>query len=50
MGNAPANLSMIRSLVMAILRYHGYSSMTTAIRSIAHDLEKILLLIGTQKS
>ncbi|NEP28305.1 MAG: ISAs1 family transposase [Moorea sp. SIO3I6] len=48
-GNAPANLSMIRSLVIAILRYHGYSSITTALRSIAHDLEKILLLIGTQK-
>ncbi|NER26028.1 MAG: ISAs1 family transposase [Symploca sp. SIO1B1] len=49
LGNAPANLSIIRSLVIAILRYHGYSSMTTALRSIAHDLQKILLLIEIQK-
>ncbi len=54
-GNAPANLSIIRSLAIsfagalraiAILRYNGYSSITTAIRMIAHNLEQIFLLIG----
>ena len=28
LGNAPANLSIIRSLVIAILRYNGYASIT----------------------
>ena len=46
LGHAPANLSIIRSLAIAILRYSGYSSITTALRTIAHDLEKIFLLMG----
>lgn len=46
LGNAPANLSIIRSLAIAILRNNGYSSITTAVRMIAHNLEQILLLIG----
>lgn len=46
LGNAPANLSIIRSLAIAILRYNGYSSITTAVRMIGHNLEQILLLIG----
>ena len=46
LGNAPANLSIIRSLVIAILRYNGYASITTAVRMIAHNLEQIFLLIG----
>ena len=45
-GHAPANLSIIRSLVIAILRYNGYSSITTAIRMIGHNLEQIFRLIG----
>lgn len=45
-GNAPANLSIIRSLVIAILRYKGYSSITTAVRMIGHDLEQIFLLLA----
>jgi predicted transposase YbfD/YdcC len=32
LGNAPANLSIIRSLAIAILRNNGYSSITTALR------------------
>lgn len=44
-GNAPANLSIIRSLAIAILRYNGYSSITTAVRMIGHNLEQILRLI-----
>ena len=46
LGNAPANLSIIRSLAIAILRYNGYSSITTALRMIAHNLEQIFLLLG----
>ncbi len=45
-GNAPANLSIIRSFVIALLRYNGYSSITTAVRMIGHNLERIFLLIG----
>jgi predicted transposase YbfD/YdcC len=54
-GNAPANLSIIRSLAIsfagalraiAILRYNGYSSITTAVRMIGHNLEQIFRLIG----
>ncbi len=55
LGNAPANLSIIRSLAIsfagalraiAILRSNGYSSITTAIRMIAHNLEQMFRLIG----
>jgi hypothetical protein len=46
LGNAPANLSIIRSLVLAVLRYNGYSSVTTAVRMIGHNLEQIFLLLG----
>jgi predicted transposase YbfD/YdcC len=46
LGNAPANLSIIRSLAIAILRNNGYSSITTALRMIAHNLEQIFLLLG----
>ncbi len=45
-GNAPANLSIIRSLAIAILRYNGYSSITTAVRMIGHNLEQIFRLLG----
>ena len=45
-GLAPANLSIIRSLAIAILRYNGYASITTAMRMIGHNLEQIFLLIG----
>jgi hypothetical protein len=46
LGNAPANLSIIRSLAIAILRYNGYSSITTAVRMIGHNLERIFLMLG----
>jgi len=46
LGNAPANLSIIRSLVIAVLRYNGYSSITTAVRMIGHNLERIFLMLG----
>lgn len=46
LGNAPANLSIIRNLAIAILRYNGYSSITRAVRMVAHNLEQIFLLLG----
>ncbi len=46
LGNAPANLSIMRSLAIAILRYNGYSSITRAVRLIGHNLEQIFLLLG----
>ncbi len=55
LGNAPANLSIIRSLAIsfagalraiALLRSNGYSSITTAMRMIAHNLEQMFLLLG----
>ncbi|BAY25323.1 transposase [Calothrix sp. NIES-2100] len=50
LGNAPANLSIIRNLAIAIFRYNGYSSITTAVRMIGHNLEQIFLLIGKRAS
>ncbi|NES80011.1 MAG: ISAs1 family transposase [Okeania sp. SIO1H4] len=44
-SQAAANFSVIRQLAIAICRLHGYSSLTTAIRTIAHDLEQIFLLL-----
>ncbi|WP_202220848.1 ISAs1 family transposase [Okeania sp. KiyG1] len=44
-SQAAANFSVIRQLAIAICRLHGYSSLTTAIRTIAHDLEQIFLMI-----
>lgn len=44
-SQAAANFSVIRQLAIAMCRLHGYSSLTTAIRSIAHDLEQIFLLL-----
>ncbi|NEO55416.1 MAG: ISAs1 family transposase [Okeania sp. SIO3B5] len=44
-SQAAANFSVIHQLVIAICRLHGYSSLTTAIRTIAHDLEQIFLLL-----
>ncbi len=55
LGNAPANLSIIRSLAIgfagalraiALLGNNGYSSITTAVRMIAHNLEQIFLRLG----
>ena len=46
---AAANFSIIRQLAIAICRLHGYSSLTTAIRTIAHDLDQIFLLLSIPK-
>ena len=44
-GSAPANLSLIRTIVINLLRRNGFVSLTKAIRLLAHDLEAIFLLI-----
>ena len=45
LGNAPANLSLIRSIALNILRRNGYTSMTIAQRFISHDIDKLLRLV-----
>jgi predicted transposase YbfD/YdcC len=42
--HAPANFSIIRAIVINLLRLHGYTSLTNAIRRLAHDLDAIFLL------
>jgi predicted transposase YbfD/YdcC len=44
-GYAPANLSMIRTMAINLLRRHGYASLTSAMRLLAHDLDAIFLLL-----
>ncbi|NMF61989.1 ISAs1 family transposase [Brasilonema octagenarum UFV-E1] len=45
-GNAPANLSIVRSLALNILRRNGYSSITSAYRFLSNDIDKLLYLVG----
>lgn len=44
-GDAAANFSMIRALAINLLRGHGYTSLSSAMRLLAHDLDKIFFLI-----
>lgn len=44
-GNAPANCSVIFAIALNVLRRHGYSSITRAQRFLAHDLDKLFLLL-----
>ena len=39
-------IAIIRSLAIALLRHNGYSSITTAVRMIGHNLEQIFLLLA----
>lgn len=41
-----ANLSIIRTIAINLLRRHGYTSLTSAIRLIAHNLDAIFNLIS----
>lgn len=45
MGNAPANLSIVRAIAINLLRRAGYASITTAQRFLSHDLDKLLVLV-----
>jgi predicted transposase YbfD/YdcC len=45
LGNAPANLSLIRAIALNILRRNGHTSITIAQRFISHDIDKLLRLV-----
>ncbi len=45
MGNAPANLSLLRAIALNILRRNGYHSITITQRFISHDIDKLLHLV-----
>ena len=45
LGNAPTNLSIIRTIALNILRRNGYTSITIAQRFISHDIDKLLHLM-----
>ncbi|MBD2605939.1 transposase [Scytonema hofmannii FACHB-248] len=45
MGNAPANLSVMRTIALNILRRNGHASITTAQRFISNDIDKLLALV-----
>ncbi|MEH2464986.1 MAG: ISAs1 family transposase [Nostoc sp.] len=45
MGNAPANLSVMRTIALNILRRNGYSSITQAQRFTSNDIDKLLSFV-----
>jgi predicted transposase YbfD/YdcC len=45
LGNAPANLSIIRAIALNILRRNGHTSITIAQRFLSHDIDKLLHLV-----
>jgi predicted transposase YbfD/YdcC len=45
MGNAPANRSVILAIALNVLRRNGYSSITSAQRLIANDIDKLFSLV-----
>jgi hypothetical protein len=47
---AAANFSIIRSIVINLFRCHGYASLTSAMRLIAHDLDAMFKLFNSNDS
>jgi hypothetical protein len=45
MGNALANLSIIRAMALNVLRRNGYPSITIAQRFLSNDIDKLLFLV-----
>jgi predicted transposase YbfD/YdcC len=45
MGNAPANLSVMRAIALNVLRRNGHTSITIAQRFLSNDIDKILALV-----
>lgn len=45
LGNAPANLSVLRAIALNILRRNGYHSITSAQRFLCHDIDKLFALV-----
>jgi predicted transposase YbfD/YdcC len=44
-GNAPANLSIIRAIALNVLRRNGYASITIARRFLSNDIDKLFFLM-----
>ena len=44
-GNAPANLSIVRSIAIDLIRRNGYDSITYYQRFLSHDIDKLLSLV-----
>lgn len=45
LGNAPANLSILRAIAINILRRNGHTSITIAQRFLSNDIDKLLTLV-----
>ncbi|MBU7584985.1 MAG: hypothetical protein KAF91_19105 [Nostoc sp. TH1S01] len=45
MGNAPANLSIIRAIALNLLRRYGYPFITKAQRFLSNDIDKLFALV-----
>lgn len=45
LGNAPANLSVMRGIAINLLRRSGHASITTAQRFLSHDIDKLIALV-----
>ncbi|MEH2336949.1 hypothetical protein [Nostoc sp.] len=45
LGNAPANLSILRAIALNILRRNGHTSITIAQRFLSNDIDKLLILV-----
>jgi predicted transposase YbfD/YdcC len=45
LGNAPANLSVIRAIALNILRRNGHTSITIAHRFLSNDIDKLFALV-----
>lgn len=44
MGNAPANLSILRAFAINILRRNGHTSITIAQKFLSNDIDKIVFM------
>lgn len=44
-GNAPANFSIIRNIVLNIFRKNNYQNIAQAVRLISNDIDRIFQLI-----
>ncbi|MBD2597039.1 ISAs1 family transposase [Nostoc spongiaeforme FACHB-130] len=45
LGNAPANLSVVRAIALNLLRRNGHTSITIAQRFLSNDIDKIFALV-----
>lgn len=45
-GNAPVNMSLIRSIVLNVFRKYGYTNIAQAIRLVSNDISKMWDMLG----